>query len=135
MPDGISLTEFLRILITITTIIVLYLPISIFGFARLLSLPRIPYSWERIHGPQWAMISKFQMPTARWEIWIPPLVAINLFCLMGITKTAIQLFEHCIEWIYDQSPLMIQRKASWMAKISAKCKQSRLAAANDLELQ
>lgn len=133
MSVGISQVEFLRILVTVSTVIIFYLPLSIIGFTKGLSRPRHPYSWDNIYGPQWSTIVKILEPPGLWGPRIGPLLAIQLFCLMGITKTARQLFELCIEWICDHSHPKL--RLSWMQKTSAKCKQSRLAGASDLELQ
>lgn len=124
--------EFLRILVTVSTVIVVYLPLSIIGFVKGLLRPRHPYSLEDIYGPQWAIIVKIIEPPGLWGPRIGPILAIQLFCFMGITKTARRLFELCVEWICEHLPSKLQML--WMQKISAKSKQSRLAGGSDLEL-
>jgi Pheromone A receptor len=132
--DGISQTEFLRLLVTVTTIIVIYLPISIMILILNLLVPRQQYSWERVHGLHWGVIIKLPRSTVGWDRWVGPFAAINLFSLMGITRTSKKLFELCIEWTYDHSPSVLQKKLLWMRNVSVKCKQARLAVANDAEL-
>jgi hypothetical protein len=72
---------------------------------------------------------------ARWESWVGVLTAVNLFSLMGITRTSRNLLELVIEWMYDRMPSVLQKRLLWMRAISAKCKQSRLALATDAELR
>lgn len=132
--EGISQVEFLRLLITVSTIIVFYLPISVVLFIVYALVPRVPYSWERVHGPQWGVIIKFPRSTIGLDRWVGPLCAISLFSLIGITRTSRKLFELGIESLYDHFPSSLQKRIFWMRNISAKCKQSRLAA-TDAELQ
>jgi len=133
MSVGITQVEFLRIFVTVVTIIVIYFPISVYGFVKGISRPRHPYSWEIIYALRWSSIFKYpNEPEEAWGIWLGPVLALQMFCLMGMTKRTRQLFEICIEWICDHSPSKIQ--VSWMQKLSAKCKQSRLAEVGDVEL-
>jgi hypothetical protein len=133
--NGISQTDFLRLLVVVTTVIIFYLPVSIIAFILnlLLPCPR-EFSWEKIHD-QWGIILKEPISTVDWGCWIVPVTAISLFSLVGITRTSKHLFELLIEWIYDHSPSILKKRLSWMRNISAKCKQLRLAVATDAELQ
>ena len=133
--DGISQTDFLRLLITSITIIIFYMPVSIISFIHHLSFLMYEYSWKRIHAHQWTVILKTPEPTGMWEHWIIPITAITLFSLIGITRTSKHLFELLIEWIYDHSPSSLKKRLRWMRDVSVKCKQLRLAVATDAELQ
>src|SRR5436309_5782246 len=115
MSGGISQVEFLRIFVTVATVIVIYLPLSLLAFVSGLSLPRHPYSWENIHGSRWRIIVKRPKLPEAWGPLLGPILVVQLFCLIGIMKTARQLFELCIEWICDHSPSNFQR--SWMLKM------------------
>lgn len=132
--DGISQTDFLRLLITVTTVIIFYLPISIVILIINLLLPRHPYSWDGVHGPQWGVIAKPPRSSVGWASWVGPLSALNFFSLMGITRASRKLFDLGVEWVYDHLPSLLQRRFLWMRNISAKCKQSRLAEATDANL-
>ena len=132
MSVKITQVEFLRIFITAITVILVYFPLSIYGFIGGISCPRHPYSWEDIYAIRWSIIIKLPAREGVWGHWLGPVMAVQVFCLMGMTKRARQLFEICVEWIYDHSPSEIQ--ISWMRKISAKCKQARLAEVGELEL-
>lgn len=134
---GISQTDFFRLLISTTTIVIFYTPLSIIAFIQTLLVPKHEYSWNRIHEHQWTVIMKTPelTVTATWGSWIIPITAISLFSLVGITRTSKHLFELLIEWVYDNSPSPLKQRLPWMRNISAKCKQLRLAIATDAELQ
>src|SRR5271170_6381604 len=125
MNVGITQMEFLRIFVTVGSVIVIWFPLSIYGFVRGISRPRHPYSWEIIYALRWSIIVKNTDPGGAWGHWLGPVLALQMFCLMGMTKKAKQLFERCIEWVCDHSHAKVQ--ISWMQKLSAKAKQSRLA--------
>src|SRR5215471_12278744 len=78
--------DFLRLLITATTVIIVYFPLSIVGFVRMLSHPRHPYSLDAIYGPQWSIIVKRPERPDEWGRQIGPLLAVQLFCGIGMTK-------------------------------------------------
>jgi hypothetical protein len=139
MSDGVSQVDFLRILFTTATVIIFYLPIAIISFALQVFAEtndginwRTPYSWELVHSPRWGIIEMVEQDTVPWINWSGTIAAISLFALMGLTTTTRQIFEHCIEYMYDRSPSIL--RSSWMATISAKCKRTRLAAMGDIEL-
>ena len=130
-----SQTQFLRLLITVTTVIIFYLPISVIILIINLLPPRQPYSWTRVHGYQWGVVTFLERPRVGWDRWIGPMSSINLFSLIGITKASKKIFELVVEWTFDNLPRSLQRKLLWMRNVSAKCKQSRLAGASDAELR
>ena len=125
MNDGISQLEFLRIFLTVTTALGVYLPLSVDGFVLGISRPRHRYSFIEIYDPQWSIIVKRAELPSEWGAHIGPLLAFHLFGLMGVTKTASRPFDRVIEWICDRMPRNLQPR--WMRKTSAKCKKSRLA--------
>jgi hypothetical protein len=125
--NGISKTEFRRLQFTVLTVICLYLPFSFYSFAETLKLHRIPFSWERIHGPNWWFIIKFSMPKAGLGMWVGPCLAITSFVFIGTTRNARLFYENCVEWTYDHSPQKLRARMAGMRKISETCKERRKA--------
>jgi hypothetical protein len=123
--SGISKSEFRRLQFTILSVILLYFPFSFYVFAETLTLHRIPYSWDRVHGPFWWFIQKFSMPKANLGMWIGPVSAITSFIFIGNTRNARLFYEHCAEWVYDHSPQKFRARMSGMQKISETCKERR----------
>lgn len=122
----ITQVEFLRIFVTVSSVLFVWFPLSVYGFVKGMSRPRHSYSWEIIYALRWSVIVKHtDPPRGAWGHWLGPVLALQLFCLMGMTKNARQLFERCIEWVCDHSHAKVQ--TSWMQKLSAKSKQARLA--------
>jgi hypothetical protein len=90
-------------------------------------LPKIPYSWDRIHGPLWVYIVKLSLPKAHLSLWMGPVLAITSFCFIGTTRNAKRFYQHCVEWIYDHSPKRLQKKLVFMRTTSELCKERRAA--------
>jgi hypothetical protein len=97
----ISQTDFRRLFLAAIYVVFLYFPLSIIVFIQQLRLPRERYSWERIHGPQWAIIGREESPIAIWNVWIAPVSAVTLFSVLGTTRSAIESYKACISWISD----------------------------------
>ena len=101
ITNGISKPDFYRLLCIAIYVVFLYFPLSLFMFILQLQLPLSIYSWERIHGPQWAIIVKEEYPTVIWGMWIGPLTAITLFSVLGTTRNAIEFYKKCGKSIGD----------------------------------
>ena len=127
MRNGISKTEFRRLQFTILSVICFYFPFSIYGLVKILRLPRIPYSWNRIHGRRWWIIALLPMPKANLAMWVIPVLAFTSFFFIGTTRNARQFCAHCVEWIYDHLPEKVRANFSRMRKISETCKERRKA--------
>lgn len=124
---GISRTEFRRLQFTILSVIFFYLPFSLWYFVQVVKLPKIPFSWDRIHGPQWEYITKISMPKANLSQWLGPVMAFTSFFFIGLTRNARVFYEHRVEWIYDHLPKRLQEKLPGMQKTSRLCKERRAA--------
>lgn len=124
---GISRTDFLRLVLTVLSVVLFYLPLSLYVLSVEVNVHFYPFVWSNVHGPLWKFIVKAPSPTGRaaWPSWIGILLAITLFFFVGFTRNAKQSYEHCIEWIYDHSPSKLQAKAGGMRKLSDKCKDRR----------
>lgn len=102
LTTGISQTDFRRLLLTAIYVIVVYFPLSIFLFVmQLKETPLRQYSWERIHGPQWAIIQKIESPRVVWNVWLAPSTAITLFSVLGTTKNAMEGYNKLFKWVRD----------------------------------
>ena len=138
--DGVSHVDFLRISLTLITVVIFYFPASVTLFILSILSGRsgevtwaTPYSWEAVHGRDWSQIYMTRQDSAEWTAWFAPALAVNLFALMGMTKTAGGIMERCLEGIHDSLPVVL--RFSWIAKISAAAKRARFnAASNDVEL-
>src|SRR5579859_3367166 len=125
MKNGISKTEFNRLLVTVLSVLVLYLPLSIYILIQYVKLPRLPFDWEDIHGPLWGVIVMLPADRVPWTSWIGPALALTSFFFIGFTRNARRFYESCIEWVYDRLPAKFQSHVKWMGRISANCKELR----------
>jgi len=127
MRNGISQTEFRRLIFTVLTVIAFYFPFSIYVFVLFLEIPMFPFSWDRIHGPLWGVIVKVAGTSAMPTAWIGPALAFTSFLFIGTTRNARSFYERCVEWLYDHAPSKLQSKLTGMRKVSQTCKERRSA--------
>lgn len=127
MRTGISPADFFRLIFTVMTLVLLYLPLSLFRFVSYLKADTISsYSFSAIHGPYWGLIVKISVPKADWTLWISYFgLALSSFFLFGIPRNAKPYLERSVEIVYDRTPLKLQPKLSYMGKIADKCKAQR----------
>jgi pheromone a factor receptor len=125
--NGISKAEFRRLQFTVLSVICFYFPFSLYGLVLVLKLPRIPYSWKRVHGARWWIIALMPLPKANLAMWVIPLLAITSFLFIGTTRDARRFCAHCVEWTYDHLPKKVSAHLSGMRKISETCKEQRIA--------
>jgi hypothetical protein len=130
MRNGISQTEFRRLVVTVLSVILIYFPLSIYIFV--LNMQRTlqvttPFSWSTEHGPLSGLIIKEANSSAALASWTAPVIAITSFFFVGTTRNARQFYERCVEWLYDHSPRILKAKLSGMRKISESSKERRLA--------
>jgi len=127
IPNGISQSEFRRLIVTVLCVILVYFPLSLIPLVAFPKAHKVPFSFKHIHGPMWKFIVFEPQPKAPWGSWIGIFLAIASFALIGLTRNARQFYEHCIEWIYDHIPQKYQARFPFMRNISEKCKERRSA--------
>ena len=82
---------------------------------QLRASPLRQYSWERIHGPQWAIIQKIEPSSLAWDVWIPPSTAIALFSVLGTTKNAMEDYNKLFKWVWESCEGAVYRM--WKPKM------------------
>jgi len=127
MRTGISRWEFRRLIFTVISIIVVYLPLSIYGLWVIVSVPLRPFVWELVHGPLWKDIVFVEREKAPWGTWIGIILAFESFLMIGMTRNAVRFYQHCVEWTYDHAPKRVQELLPFMHSISEACKKKRQA--------
>jgi len=125
MRTGISRSEFRRLIVTVMCILVVYLPLSIYGLYVIVRVPMRPFVWELVHGPLWKIIVFQEQNKSPWSSWIGIILAFESFLVIGMTRNAVRFFQHCVEWIYDHAPKRLQAVLPGMRKISEACKERR----------
>src|SRR5277367_418983 len=75
MRTGISRSEFRRLIVTALCIIVIYLPLTIYGLYVIVRVPLRPFVWKLVHGPLWRIIVFQQQDKAPWSTWIGVILA------------------------------------------------------------
>ena len=122
---GISCVDFLRLIVTVLSVVFLYVPLSLYLFKVEVSVQFHRFSWSNIHGPLWKYIVKVGSVTGKapWQSWTGIALAITLFIFAGFTRNAKESYEHFIEWIYDHLPSKLRGKIGGMRKISENCKK------------
>jgi len=105
--QGISKSEFRRLQLTVLSVIFFYFPFSIYAFVEALKLHRIPFSWDRIHGPMWWVIVSIPLPRATIGMWLGPILAFTCFFFIGATRNARLFYLKCVVWICDHTPLRL----------------------------
>jgi hypothetical protein len=130
MRNGISQTEFRRLVVTVMCVIFLYFPLSLYFLVvnvRIVLQAQQPFIWSVDHGPQSGLIIKLPHETADLISWVAPVLAITSFFFIGTTRNARQFYQRCVESVYDHLPSKLQSKLSAMQKISEASKERRLA--------
>lgn len=127
MRTGISPADFFRLIFTVMTLVLLYLPLSLFRFVSYLKADTISsYSFSSIHGPFWGLIVMISVPKADWTLWMSYFgLAFATFLLFGIPRNAKPYLERSVEFVYDRTPKKLQPKLPLMGKIADKAKERR----------
>ena len=127
MRTGISPADFFRLIFTVMTLVLLYLPLSLIRFVSYLKADTISsYSFSSIHGPFWGLIVMISVPKADWTLWISYFgMAFASFLLFGIPRKTKPYLQRSVEFLYDRAPTKLQPKLSLMRKIADNCKQRR----------
>jgi len=127
MRTGISPADFFRLIFTVLTLVLLYLPLSLLRFVSYLQAGTFSsYSFSDIHGPFWGLIVKISVPKADWSLWMSYFgLAVASFLLFGIPRTAKPYLERSVEFVYDHAPKKHQPKLSLMSKIAEQSKERR----------
>lgn len=133
--SDIGITPFVirRLVTTVLSIIFIYLPLSIVWFVNYIRVPKIPYSFSRVHGPRWKVIDFDPTPTATPSRWIG-VVLVAVSFSFGLTRYERQFYGDCVEWTYGRLPEKYQAKFSWMQNIveARKARRDRDAIVNEL---
>jgi hypothetical protein len=127
LNNGISRSEFARLLVTVLSMLLIYWPFSIYCFVEFFQQGRLlPYHWKIVHGPFWKLIVFIRYDKVTWSGWIGVYLAVTSFAFIGFTRNARRTYQHCIEVIYDHIiPKKLQAKLPRMQKISETCKERR----------
>ncbi|KAI9818438.1 MAG: a-factor receptor [Pycnora praestabilis] len=94
---SLNKSRFLRLFIISVVLTVIFLPVQLYLFSVNMSFPRLPYSWDLVHGPQWWNI--VMVPTGgvvefdRW-IWIAS--GFLLFIFFGLGKDALDMYRRAL---------------------------------------
>jgi hypothetical protein len=102
MINGISQTDFRRLLLVAMFMIFMYFPITVCGAIYNSRGALNPYSWEISHAAQWRLYIPKESsvpPPLFWFSWAGPVTALSIFSVLGTTKNAIQYYKNCIDWI------------------------------------
>lgn len=127
LNNGISRSEFARLLVTVLSMLLIYWPFSLYCFVEFFHQGRLlPYHWKIVHGPFWKLIVFIRYDKVTWSGWIGVYLAVTSFAFIGFTRNARRTYQQCIEVIYDHIlPKKLQAKLPRMRKISETCKERR----------
>lgn len=68
---GLPKVQFQRLSIMIVFEVIIFLSFSLYTLISfLLTRTGIDFSWDRVHGPNWDVITKLAQPYASWWCWI-----------------------------------------------------------------
>jgi hypothetical protein len=116
MRQGISKTEFRRLQFTVLSVIFFYFPFALWEFAEICKYHLIPFSWSRIHGPDWAFISLVPNPKATLGVWLGPVAAFTSFIFVGTTRNARQTYVFILVRTYELLPRKFRSRFTWMER-------------------
>lgn len=87
--SGLTKSRFLRLFLMAFILLMVYLPIQFYVLYRNLAFPLQPYSWSRIHGPDWNTI--MMIPTGgavEFDRWIRISLGFVVFACFGMGHEA-----------------------------------------------
>ena len=105
---GLPKSDFWRLVITVLSILLFYIPRSFVVLGMMLSESHKPFSWVANHGPNWSHIVIVVQDKVYWESWSGFTVAVSLFILSGITRETKVCFRRCMKWIGKDIPGKLQ---------------------------
>jgi len=71
-----------------------------------MKLSRIPFSWSRIHGPLWWVISQVPLEKAPLSLWVACLTGFTSFFFIGTTRNARLFYLSCMVKFCNYTPLI-----------------------------
>jgi pheromone a factor receptor len=93
--SSMTKSRFIRLLALSTSLMLIYLPLSIFTFRQNVSFRRHPYSWEHVHPAHWS--SLINMGAGQidgdFDRWIQIGTAFLVFCFFGLCQDAKCLYR------------------------------------------
>ncbi|KAI9870902.1 MAG: a-factor receptor [Pleopsidium flavum] len=92
--SNLNKSRFMRLFIMSLALIVIFLPVQTYVFYRNLSFPRIPYSWDAVHGAEWWQI--IMIPTGGvvvFDRWIQIGCGFLVFFFFGLGKDAMKMYR------------------------------------------
>jgi pheromone a factor receptor len=93
--SSLTRSRFLRLFILSILLLLIFLPITFYVFARNLDFEWLPYSWEEVHyGDNWLWIRK--IPTngnINFDRWVPIATGVLVFLIFGLGKDAMMLYR------------------------------------------
>jgi Pheromone A receptor len=127
LQSGLCRLEFNRLVGTVISILLFYLPFSLYALGTTIAVGFLPWSWSRVHGPMSNIIVMVPNDgnSVIWYAWIGPLLAITAFLFLGLTRPAKHFSERCVEVVYDGFPASLQKKFPGLKRISETVKKRR----------
>lgn len=93
--SSMTKSRFVKLFALLTSLLLIYLPLSVFTFRQNTSFKLQPYSWERVHPSNWSMI--VVMVAAQidgdFDHWIQIGTAFLVFPFFGLGKDAKALYR------------------------------------------
>jgi hypothetical protein len=93
--SNLTRSRFVRLFILSIMLLVIFMPITFYVFAKNLDLEWLPYSWDAVHyGNDWLWIRK--IPTngfVNFDRWVPVGTGILVFLIFGLGKDAMVLYR------------------------------------------
>jgi pheromone a factor receptor len=93
--SSMTKSRFIRLFALSTSLILIYLPLSIFTFRKSASFPRQAYSWKRVHSVGWSTIIILQpgQIDGAFDSWIQIGTAFLVFPFFGLGQDAKALYR------------------------------------------
>lgn len=91
-----SKSGFLRLFFLASTMLLAILPCEgyVVYYDLILSLPWHPYSWNRLHGPEWYQIAKYPAQgVVFFDRWTPIAAGFMLFIFFGFGRDATRIYR------------------------------------------
>jgi pheromone a factor receptor len=126
MHVGISKCECRRLLFTVSAVIFIYFPISVYTLISAFINSRDRFVWADVHGPEWGIILKLSQPRAPWTAWVNFILSLTVFAFVGMPRNARSFYKRCFGWLYDRSPQGLKAKLYFLQNLSESASQSNI---------
>jgi pheromone a factor receptor len=93
--SSMNKSRFIRLFTLSTSLMLVYLPLSVFTFQQNTSFPRHAYSWKRVHPPHWADLIEIGAGQISWDCdrWIQIGTACLVFPFLCLGQEAKALYR------------------------------------------